>query len=95
MVRQSAGESGSHLGQLGRSSTVRLSSIPVLVEGLNNDVTAIAAGNEYSCAVQNNAAKCWGSSQNGKLGDNTGRDSNTPVRVQGLLGECHGNFSRR
>ena len=72
-------------GQLGngsRSDTRRFTAVQVV--GLGSDVTAIVTGNEYSCAIQDAAAKCWGFNFDGQLGDGEGMDSSTPVQVDGL-----------
>ena len=54
------------------------------MNGLNANITAIAAGNYHSCAIQNGAAKCWGYDGNDQLGDGIRRNRNTPVQVHGL-----------
>ena len=48
-------------------------------------VTAISAGAEHSCAIQNGRIRCWGSNGSGRLGDMTDRaDSAIPVQVFGV-----------
>jgi alpha-tubulin suppressor-like RCC1 family protein len=48
-------------------------------------VSLVSAGEQYTCAVINGgAAKCWGSSIHGQLGDGSTTDSATPVDVSGL-----------
>ncbi len=72
-------------GQLGNGSDDYTSNVPVDVTGLDTGVTAIAAGDAFSCAVVNGAAKCWGSNSYGQLGN--GSDdytSKVPVDVTGL-----------
>ncbi len=76
---------GSNLiGQLGNNSTVNNSSIPVQVANLTGGVQAITGGNQFSCAVVNGAAWCWGSNDSGVLGDGTTTNRSAPVPVVGL-----------
>jgi alpha-tubulin suppressor-like RCC1 family protein len=60
------------------------SSIPLPVEGLTAGVTALAAGNGFTCAVVNGGVKCWGINYNGELGDGSMNHSPLPVQVEGL-----------
>ena len=53
--------------------------IPQLVPGLNG-ATAISAGSDSSCAIQNNTLKCWGFN----LGMNPISLTDTPTIVSGL-----------
>ena len=71
------------LGDAGRSGEDG-SSMPVQVEGLDSDVTAISVGVFHSCAVQRGEAWCWGDGSRGKLGNGGTANSNIPVQVQGL-----------
>ena len=74
-------------GRLGNGLTTD-SSVTVAVDGLNDGVTAISAGFEHTCAIQNGAAKCWGANGNGQLGRGSGNQGNTliPGAVSGLDG---------
>ena len=70
-------------GQLGDGSAINRHVLPVQVTGLISDVTAISAGNEHTCAVHNDEAKCWGDNGHGQLGvgDGSTTSSLTPVSV--------------
>ena len=71
-------------GQLGDGSTTDMH-IPVDVKGLVSGVTAIALGDDHSCALTGNGGvKCWGSNFKGQLGDGSTTDSLTPLDVSGL-----------
>jgi hypothetical protein len=47
-------------------------------------VTSISAGGNYTCAVVDGAAWCWGDNVFSTLGDGTSSDRNRPVRASGL-----------
>jgi alpha-tubulin suppressor-like RCC1 family protein len=70
-------------GALGDGTTEDRTS-PVEVDGLSGDVTAVAAGVDFTCAVQKGAVKCWGSNDTGQLGNGSYASSSTPVAVPGL-----------
>ncbi|HEY3500492.1 MAG TPA: hypothetical protein VGK73_37625, partial [Polyangiaceae bacterium] len=59
-------------GQLG-NGTNRGSDVPVRVLELTN-VTAVAAGNNHSCAIVDGLVSCWGSNLRGQLGIGTTDD---------------------
>jgi alpha-tubulin suppressor-like RCC1 family protein len=72
-------------GDLGNGSTIGSSPVPVAVTGLPADVTAIAAGWGFTCALTGSGAVyCWGNNEDGQLGDNSRTQSNVPVPVSGL-----------
>lgn len=71
-------------GQLGNDSTTS-SLMGVNVSGLSSGVTAIAAGDNQSCALTTaGGVKCWGYNGQGQLGDNSTTNRLTPVDVSGL-----------
>lgn len=68
-------------GQTGIGLT--LSKKVVTVPGVRH-ATAISAGGFYTCAVAAGAVKCWGSNEQGQLGDGTRRSRFRPVQVRGI-----------
>ncbi len=72
-------------GQLGDGTTTTRST-PAPVTGLTSGVTSVAAGGNYSMAVQNGGVYVWGDNQEGELGDAQVNypQSNSPVAVTGL-----------
>ena len=72
------------LGQLG-DGTTKDSNSPLKVVWRLAGATAIVAGEYHTCGLLSNfTVKCWGYSANGRLGDGTNLDSNTPVTVSGI-----------
>jgi alpha-tubulin suppressor-like RCC1 family protein len=68
------------LGQETRSC----SKIPVLVGDIN-DITQVAAGEFYTCALRSTQhVYCWGENGLGQLGDGSTTNSDTPVEVAGI-----------
>ena len=71
-------------GQLGNNIVEFESSVPVGVIGIS-DAVAITAGKRYSCALhQTGNISCWGTNEDGRLGDGTNNYSSVPVKVQGI-----------
>ncbi len=59
-------------GQLGRTDAYGMAALTRDVNGLNNNVVAIAAGGRHTCALLNTGGvKCWGSNEAGELGNGT------------------------
>ena len=75
-------------GRLGNSpDAISFEPVAVAVHGLQSGVTAIAAGEFHSCAIQDGAAKCWGNNRRGQLGNGSPQmRSLTPVAVRTLDG---------
>jgi hypothetical protein len=71
-------------GELGNGSTSVGGTAVQQVIGLTSNVTDIATGFDFSCAVVSGAAKCWGEGTSGQLGDGELEESSTPVQVDGL-----------
>ncbi|BDI22791.1 hypothetical protein L3i23_15670 [Herbiconiux sp. L3-i23] len=71
------------LGQLGNAASGS-SATPVAVAGGLSEVSTVAVGDRFACAVNADAVYCWGRNQFGQLGDGTTVNRSTPVKVQGL-----------
>jgi len=73
-----------HDGQLGDGTTINHQR-PALVAGLSSGVTAIAAGFSHTCALTTaGGVKCWGTNNDGELGDFTQVNRSMPVDVINL-----------
>ena len=69
-------------GQLGDGSVTDRSTPVVVNLGTGKTAKAISVGNQHTCAIlDDNSLKCWGSNNNGRLGDGTLTESHTPVAV--------------
>jgi alpha-tubulin suppressor-like RCC1 family protein len=59
---------------------------PTVVAGLD-DVEAIAAGDEFACAlISDGTVRCWGFNAYGQLGNGATADASAPIAVSGLAG---------
>ncbi len=78
-------------GQLGDNTTTQ-TLVPVQVVGVGGSgflegILQISAGGSYTCSLKTDGiVYCWGSNFNGKIGDNTITQRNTPVQVLGVGG---------
>jgi alpha-tubulin suppressor-like RCC1 family protein len=71
-------------GQLGSGAGANQRT-PVDVAGLPEEIIAVAAGKDHTCALTvRGGVKCWGSNEFGQLGDGSKADSARPVEVEGL-----------
>jgi alpha-tubulin suppressor-like RCC1 family protein len=71
---------GYNFGALG-DGDIEHSSVPVPVVG-GQSFRSVAAGTGYACAVTTtNAVVCWGSNNDGELGDGTTQTRLVPVAV--------------
>ena len=74
------------IGQLGDGNQTD-SAVPLQVSGLmsGSGVTAVAAGNDFACAIVSGGVQCWGNDSSGELGASyvDGGQSAVPVPVQG------------
>jgi alpha-tubulin suppressor-like RCC1 family protein len=71
-------------GQLGSKDTTEVRRVPGPVAGLT-DVTAVAAGSEYSMALhRDGTVSAWGRNKDGQLGDGTNTTRPDPRPVDGL-----------
>ena len=80
-------------GQLGDGTTTQRLT-PVDVNGLTTGVSAIAAGQNHTCAmVDSVGVMCWGENNEGELGDGTMGTRPFPASVL-VVGPAAGSRSR-
>lgn len=73
-------------GQLGDGTTL-FRNVPTPVLGLSSGVSALALGDTHTCAlVQGGKVKCWGESDDGRLGTGDTSDQTQPRDVLQLTG---------
>ena len=73
-------------GQLGNGITTNDSDVPVAVTGIS-DAKAVASdayGNGFCAVLSAGGVKCWGSNNEGQLGDGTTTNSDVPVPVKNI-----------
>lgn len=72
-------------GKLGDNTTQHRTQ-PTYVYNLDDHMVAISAGDQHSCAVDDQGtAFCWGSNSYGQLGNDSNIKSSIPVTVTGLI----------
>ncbi len=72
-------------GQLGLGSTDEPAAPPGLAPRLLDDVTMVAVGANFSCAVRGEGALwCWGLNGAGQLGQGDTDDRHSPIKVPGI-----------
>jgi alpha-tubulin suppressor-like RCC1 family protein len=70
-------------GQLGDGATYLSRYDPIAVQQGATRYVRLALGHRHTCALSDaNRAWCWGSNQDGQLGDSTNNSAYTPVRVR-------------
>lgn len=73
-------------GQLGDGTTL-YRDVPTAVSGLSGNVTALALGDAHTCALlAGGSVKCWGESDDGRLGTGDTSDQTQPRDVLQLSG---------
>ena len=85
--RNDTGQLGNGFSGSFEGDSRRDSNSPQQVIGLTFGVTAIAVGDNSSCAIQDGVVKCWGDGRQGQLGlGDSGRFVHSePAQVLGLM----------
>lgn len=74
-----------NLGQIGNGIAGGEYYTPQLVSDIASGATAVAASEQFTCAIVNSGVKCWGANYNGQLGIGyDGGNLTTPQDVVGL-----------
>lgn len=73
-------------GQLGDGTTAN-SNVPVMVSGMEADVTMLAVGGYSTCAVRRSNLYCWGYNGNGELGLGNTLSRSAPTLVPFFTGK--------
>lgn len=71
-------------GQLGVTLDVGSSQAPLAITSITGTIQRVVAGRYHTCAIVNNALKCWGLNDFGQLGNGNTNNSALPVDVAGM-----------
>ena len=71
-------------GEVGHGTSGNEYHHPVRVVGMTSGVTSVETDYNFTCAVRDGRAKCWGANQFNQLGDGTVKVRDTPHQVRGL-----------
>ncbi|MCX7710659.1 MAG: hypothetical protein N2484_12530 [Clostridia bacterium] len=74
-------------GQLGNSSNIPNSNVPVQVvnTGLMSNITAIASGGDHNLVIKSDGTVwAWGRNDRGQLGNGSNTESNVPIQVNNM-----------
>jgi alpha-tubulin suppressor-like RCC1 family protein len=71
-------------GRVGTGATSTYEASPVQISSPGTTTwTAVAAGDSHTCGIRNSRAYCWGSNNEGRVGNGTTSDVSTPALVSG------------
>ncbi|QJR16127.1 RCC1 domain-containing protein [Usitatibacter palustris] len=71
-------------GEMGDGTNTYINLGPVQVSGATSDVQLVSTGAFFNCGISNGAAYCWGYGGQGRLGNGSGSNINTPSPVTGM-----------